>query len=35
MELGSLYEHIVIDFSSEIGVFLKKADILCVIYAYE
>ena len=24
MELGSLYEHIVVDFSSETGVFLRK-----------
>jgi len=24
MELGSLYEHVVVDFSSEVGVFLRK-----------
>lgn len=32
MELGSLYEHIVVDFTSEIGVFFKKATVSCAVY---
>lgn len=32
-ELGSLYEHTIVEFSSEIGGFFKKATVLCAVYA--